>query len=223
MTLQIFGADEAWPTESLPSHFRKPMQQAQAAGWSLHYQGADHWYGTLVCPAGESDPHVHTFKIDKTARGSGFFAAEASKKVTRNCRHGESGDGSKVKDRDAECAQLLDAAERLLDKVETGLDQAEAHQAAGRTLDQIEAQLDAADATVEQALSDVYETQDAPSPDDLSDELDAAEASAVEANCTALRLSRGRPRLAKPHQERARLCRERVAALRSRLDPLLPK
>jgi hypothetical protein len=112
MTLRIYGPDEPWPTKKLPSHFRKQVEQAQTAGWSLHHHGADHWWGTLVCPAGENDPHVHTFKVDATARGSTFWAQEASKTVTKKCQHGAVVSGSKVKSRQAECERLLDGAER---------------------------------------------------------------------------------------------------------------
>ena len=232
MTLRIYGPEESWPADKLPSHFRKPVEQARGAGWSLHHHGADHWWGTLVCPAGDDDPYVHTFKVDATARGSAFWAQEASKTVTRKCQHGSVATGSKVKSRQAECGRLLDGAERLLDKVADGLDQAERHQAAVVALEQFGLQLEAAELTVGEALAEqlaqaegdalqaVYDTEQAPSVGALGRDLNVAESAVGTSDDIATQLSRNRVSLARPLLERGAACLERIAKLRSRLTGL---
>jgi hypothetical protein len=232
MTLRIYRPGEPWPTKKLPSHFRKAVEQAQAAGWSLHHHGADHWWGTLVCPAGEDDLHVHTFKVDATARGSTFWAQEASKTVTTKCRHGTVVPGSKVRSRRAECERLLDRAEQLLDKVSDGLDQAERYQAAVAVLDQLDLQLEAAEATVREALAEelaqaeaaalqaVYDTSQVPRVAELAADLGAAESAVGESNSVAAQLGRNRENLARPLVERGSACLERSERLRTRLGGL---
>ena len=232
MTLRIYGPDEPWPTKKLPSHFRKPLEQAQAAGWSLHHHGAAHLFGTLVCPAGECDPHVHTFKIDGTASGSTFWAMEASKTVTKKCQHGVGTSGSKVKDRQAECERLLAGAEKLLVRVSDGLDRVERSREAIAVLDQLDMQLEAADATVqealaadqeqaqEEALQAAYDAEGAPEIEDLDRELSAAEDAVAESNDVAAKLRRSRETLARPLFERGSACLDRISELRIRLDGL---
>lgn len=233
MTLHIYGPDEAWPTKKLPSHFRKPMEQAQAAGWSLHHHGADHWFGTLVCPAGEGDPHVHTFKVDATARGSEFHAVEASKTVTKKCQHGTLASGSRVKDRQAECERLLGRAERLMGRVVDGLDQIERYHDAVELLGQLDMQLEAAEATVQEALAAdqeyeeedalqaAYDAERAPPVGELDRDLTAAEDAVAESNNVAAKLKLSRETLARPLLQRGAVCLGRISELRARLDELV--
>lgn len=208
------------------------MEQAQAAGWTLHHHGAAHQFGTLVCPAGEGDPHRHTFKIDGTASGSTFWAMEASKTVTKKCQHGTVTSGSKVKDRQAECERLLSGAEELLVKVSNGLDQVERYQEAVAVLAQLDMQLEAAEATVQEALAAdqeqaqddalqaAYDADGAPSVEDLDRDLAAAEDAVTESNEVAGKLRRSRETLARPLFERGSACLARITELRVRLDGL---
>ncbi|MCW2608436.1 MAG: hypothetical protein JWO60_3129 [Frankiales bacterium] len=108
----LYQPSDTWPEHDKP-HWRKPMQQAQAAGWRLEYIGAPHTFGHVICPAGE-----HKFKIDKTASGSTFWAKEASKIITRNCRHGLIGVAGKVKARQDEASAALLMLTTILDSVE---------------------------------------------------------------------------------------------------------
>lgn len=206
------------------------MEQAQAAGWTLHHHGAAHQFGILVCPAGEGDPHRHTFKIDATASGSTFWAMEASKTATKKCRHGTVTSGSKVKDRQAECERLLSGAEKLLERVSDGLDQVQRYQQAVAVLAQLDMQLEAAEATVQEALAAdqeqaqdealqaTYDADGAPSVEDLDRDLDTAADAVTESNEVAGKLRRSREALARPLFERGSACLTRITELRVQLD-----
>ena len=110
-----FEAEATWPVHD-KSHWRKPMAQAQAAGWILEYIGAPHLFGYAHCPKKQ-----HKFKIDKTASGAGFWATEASKIITRNCRHGPTSEAGKVQARRDEATAGLDAVSAIYDSVEADL------------------------------------------------------------------------------------------------------
>jgi len=106
-----FRADETWPEHDKP-HWRKPMKQAQAAGWSLEYIDAPHLFGYAWCPGKQ-----HKFKVDKTATGAAFWASEASKIITRNCRHGTATGAGKVRERQDTALRTLEALDSVLDAV----------------------------------------------------------------------------------------------------------
>ncbi len=147
-----YGPDETWPTHK-KAYWRAPLEQARAAGWTLHYVDAPHTFGTAACPAGE-----HTFKIDGTATGAAFFAAEASKIVTRKCRHGAGTQAGKVRERVERGAELLERAEQLLDMAESKLSHIEVYQASWSIVgsleaesDQLQMQIDTAELTLAEA------------------------------------------------------------------------
>jgi hypothetical protein len=160
-----FGPDETWPTHS-KAHWRMPLQQARRAGWTLHFINAPHTWGVVECPATDT-ADKHTFKVDSTATGSAFFATEASKLVTRRCRHGSATGAGKVQDRVARCEGLLARAEDLLGIAERKLETIEAHQATWGTVfdldaqsEQLRLQIETAEATLGEALANASNGDD---------------------------------------------------------------
>lgn len=207
---------------------RKPfwneaLDEARSAGWTLVYVNAPHKFGVVSCPGGE-DSIRHSFMVDKTAVGGETKSREARKAI-RNCRHGSAVNGSKVRDRQAECQRLLDEAERLIDLADSRLTLAEAKQAAWAELERIEVQLETAAANLaeilreqqEQAWQAAQDFDDAPGPDAIAENIGDAAAAVDGSEKVATALKVGRPRLAQPFLDRAEASRARIRELRQRL------
>ena len=201
--MAIYGPADTWPKHQFP-FWNKALSEAQSAGWSLRFVDAPHTFGYAHCPGG-ADGFPCSFMIDKTARDSETFSVEA-RKLIRNCRHGSAAPGSKVQARQHECQRLLDQADQLIGSVAEGLDAAEARQAAQAELDRLQLQVEAVEANlddilqsdVDEALRAVYETDGAPTPNQISGTLAEAVAAVDSGESVATKLKRGRPRLADP-------------------------
>jgi hypothetical protein len=222
---RTLGPAETWPKHQFP-FWNRALSEGQSAGWSLRYVDAPHTFGYAYCPGGP-DGFSCSFMIDKTAKGGETFSVEA-RKLIRNCRHGSAGPSSKVLARQ-ECQRLLDQADRLIGSVAGGLDAAEARQAAQVELDRLQLQIEAVEANlddilqrdVDEALRAVYETDGAPTPNELSGTLAEAVAAVGSGETVATKLKRGRPHLAGPFLQRVLAARTRIAALRARLEGLM--
>ena len=220
-----YGPADTWPKHQFP-FWNKALSETQSAGWSLRYVDAPHTFGYAYCPG--ADGVSCSFMIDKTARGGETFSVEA-RKLIRNCKHGSAGPGSKALARQQECQRLLDQADRLIGSVAGGLDAAEARQAAQVELDRLQLQIEAVEANlddilqrdVDEALRTVYETDGAPTPDEISGTLAEAVAAVDSGETVATKLKRGRPHLAEPFLHRLLAARTRIAALRARLEELM--
>lgn len=234
----VLGPDKTWPTHKKP-HWRAPLNQAWAAGWTLEHIDAPHTFGFIRCPAGQ-----HVFKIDGTARGSEHFATEASKTITGKCRHGTAVGGGKVHQRKEAVDQLFDTVDDLLGAAERTIDALEAVEASweivadleGRAA-QLQLQLDTASLTVDDALRSTHEAEEEllEVEAQLDQELGAVagmdpsppaeiQASLAEAECVVDRaedvgaeLRRGRAALADQIRKRAAAARDRISILRERL------
>jgi hypothetical protein len=221
-----YGPDETWPGHQKP-YWNKALGEARAAGWILTYDDAPHRYGVVSCPGGD-DGTSCTFEVDKTAKGGETFSVIA-RTLIRNCRHGTTVQGSKVRARQDECQRLLDHADRLIGVAAMGLDQIEVRQAALADLDQIQARIEAAEANLDEilkedmaaALEAVYDSDYAPLPDEISSTLAEAADTADEGASVATTLKVRRPRLAKPFLLRALEAQKRIAELRARLAELM--
>jgi hypothetical protein len=216
-----YGPDETWPQHQKP-FWKEVLTEARSAGWTLEYIGS-HRFGVVSCPGGE-DGNRHTFKVDQTAVGGETKSLEARKRI-RNCRHGSVADGSKVRVRQAECERLLDQAERLINRADAGLARAEAAQAALTELERIQAQLETADANLIAILREEWEwaeralddSEDAPTPYAIAEDLDKAVAAVTEGERAAIVLKVRRPHLAAPLLGRARAAKLCIEGLRARL------
>lgn len=221
--MKVYRSGESWPTTSLPAHWVKPMEQAQAAGWTLYFYDAPHTFAVLGCPADENAADRHTFKIDHTAKGSAFFASEATKKV-KKCAHGTPQTGSKVKQRVAHCEDLLQVAETLIESVGRDLEQA---QVADRgLLELVDERLQTAALNLDEALAAGDESSGGSDAElavavSIEEDLLSASTSASEATATATALKRGRPHLAEGFLTRARSAQQEVERLRGVLEALM--
>jgi hypothetical protein len=220
VSVSEFGPDDTWPSHQKP-YWKVALKQARTAGWTLRYLGSSHWFGVVVCPAGE-----HTFGVDSTARGAETIAAEVPK-LLRDCPHGAvRPDGSKVAQRRAESERLLRRAEELVDMAGADLGRAEAREAARAELDRLELLLDTAQLTVDEglliaqdeALDRAAELDDAPGPKVVMATLDEAQDTTEAAVAIAVRIRRAP--VAGPLLARAARVRQRIAGLRARLDDL---
>lgn len=129
----IYGSEDTWPVHK-KAYWRAPLELAQAAGWTLTYLDAPHTFGHVACPTGQ-----HRFKVDSTANGASFFAAEASKTIERKCRHGVATGAGKVQERVQNGRALLDRVDEILDSTESDLAVAEAYQGAWAIVEDLEA------------------------------------------------------------------------------------
>jgi hypothetical protein len=223
---RTYGPADTWPKHQF-LFWNKALSVAQSAGWSLRYVDAPHKFGNAYCPGG-ADGFPCSFMIDKTANGGETFSVEA-RKLIRNCRHGSAGPGSKVRPRQLECQRLLDQADRVIASVAEGLDAAEARQAAQAELDRLQLQIEAVEANlddilqrdVDEALRAVYETDGAPTSDEISDTLAEAVAAVDSGESVATKLKRSRPHLAEPFLQRVLAARTLIAGLRARLEELM--
>jgi len=226
MSKSTYGPDETWPRHQMP-FWNEALDEARAAAWVLEYIDAPHWFGTVICPGGD-DGAQHSFKVDKTARGSEHMSREA-RKLIRKCQHGSLKAGSKVLARKEECQRLLDEAERLISVAESGLSTAEAQEAAWADLERLEIQLETAEAN----MAEIFRTeQDAawqavdfaegvPDLDAIGVNLEDAEEAVTTSELVATKLKVRRPHLAKPFLDRAQDARGQIATLRRRLTALL--
>jgi len=188
------------------------MAKARQAGWTLKYVNADHRFGDVVCPGGE-----HTFMVDKTARSGESAAVRASALISR-CRHVD----ATTRARQEHCEQMLDEANNLIDSAATGLTMAEARQDAWDGLEHLEVQLQTADETAAAVLraelkslwNTAMETDSAPNTDDIADTLDTADKTVERGRADATNLKSAEL------IARAREHRDRIKALRRRLDEL---
>lgn len=236
----VYGPDGTWPDIG-KAHWRKPLAQAREAGWTLTHVGAPHLLATVLCPGGE-----HSFKVDSSAGGSSFWAAEASKKITQRCRHSRSKGKGKVTERKELAARLLARIDELLEVVERGVQDLEALEGAwalaaeldGR-VQQLMMQLDTATLTLAEALgvdvdglaeellaveerldvelATAVEMEDPPPKVALQGALDEADAVVGEVEEVARALCK-RPALAADLVQQAAKARERVCELRRRLN-----
>jgi hypothetical protein len=235
----VYGADDTWPDIG-KAHWRKPLEQARAAGWTLTHIGAPHRLATAHCPAGE-----HSFMVDSTADGSSFWAAEASKKITQRCRHGRVSGAGKVASRKERSAALLARVDDLLDLVERGVQDLEAVEGAWALVAELEGrvqqlmmQLDTASLTLAEALGvdveglaedleaaeerlDVelaaaVDLEDPPAVVALEGSLAEADVAVGEVEAVA-RALRNRPSLAADLVQQSSRDRERLGDLRRRL------
>lgn len=214
-----FGPDDTWPSHQ-KAYWRTALRQARTAGWTLRHLGSPHWFGVVLCPAGE-----HTFGVDSTARGAETIAAEVPKQL-RACTHSVAGpDGSKVAQRRAESERLLRRAEELVDMAAVHLDRAEQKKTVRAELDRLELLLNSAQLTVDEslllaqdvALDRAVELDDSPGPEMVAGSLDEAEDTAAAAIAVRIR----RSTIAAPLLGRASRIRQRIAGLRAWLDALL--
>ena len=221
MSAQRYGPEDTWPRHQKP-FWNTALTQARQAGWTLVYLDAPHHFGTVICPGGAC-----TFEVDKTARGGEFHAKEAGKKI-RNCLHGATQPGSKVRTRQEEATRLLDHAERLITNATEWLSQAEQRQIAQDDLDRLEDRLRTAELTIDDALREEQEAalqaalqaESAPKLDDISATLTDAKAAVHRGEAAAKALEARRPALAKALLDRARDARARITELRKRLKAL---
>lgn len=220
-----YGPEDTWPKHDKP-FWNDALAVAREAGWSLVWLDAPHWWGRVECPTGE-----HTGLVDKTARG-GETKANELKKDVRGCPHGTGGTGSKVRERESRCRDLLDQAEGLLDRAAEALLRVEGREEAFDQLALLEAaQADVADAAASveellgsrsfaEAIDAAWERaatyDDAPPPAAIADDLDTAEAVAVEAHTMAAKIKRSG--LSDPLRKRAEEAKARVTSLRARLN-----
>ena len=220
MSATDYSPDDTWPSHQKP-HWKVALRQARSAGWTLRYLGAAHWFGVVVCPAGE-----HTFSVDSTARGAETIAKEVPK-LLRACPHGGAGQGgSKVARRLAECDRLLAGAEQLIDMADGELVRAEAKRAALAELDRIELLLETAEASVDESLAAIQdealeraaELDDAPEPELVAVTLVEATEAVDAATAVAVRIRRAT--VVDPLAERARRAAERIAGLWTRIELL---
>ena len=223
MSAVHYGPGETWPQHQ-KSYWNDALAEARAAGWTLTYLNAPHRFGIVSCPGGD-DGNVHSFEVDKTARGGEWFSKLARKDI-RTCQHGSTTVGSKFSGRQDKCSRLLDEAERLVSEAEPGLRLAELRAAAWADLDRLEIQLATAAANVaevllaeEEAWRTIMDTDDAPAPHAISATLDNAMAAVLRGESVALKVRK--PRLAESLLERAHEIRDHIAQLRERLAPLL--
>jgi len=166
--------------------------------------------------------------IPGPAATGGETKSREARKTIRNCQHGATASGSKVRARQAECQRLLDEAERLINLADTRLTLAEARQAAWAELERIETQLETAAANLaeilreeqEQAWQAAMDFDDAPAPEAITENLDDAMAAVAGSEKVATALKVRRPRLAQPLLDRAHVAKTRIDELRARLTAL---
>jgi hypothetical protein len=214
-----YGPDDTWP-EHQDKFWRESLSKARRAGWTLNYINAPHRFGVVSCPAGE-----HTFAVGKTPKGSETRSKEAEKKVIW-CEHPPPGP---LQDRRDQAGELLDVAEQITCEVAEGLDKAVRRLDAYKLVERLEIQLKTAAASVsdvlraeqEAALEAAIEADDADSePPVLEGRLDTASTSVARSESIAKPMKAGHPGIVRPLLQRARELRDRIGALRSRLEIL---
>ena len=219
VSAKTYGPDVMWP-EHQDKFWREALARARRAGWTLKHLNASHRFGVVYCPA-----EVHNFKVGMTPKNSETHAKEAEKKVTW-CGHLPPGP---LWDRRDRAGELLDAAERIILSVATGLDMIDRRLDAYKLFDQLEIQLKTAAANVsevlraehEAALGAAIDADDAaPDPPVLEEELETASISVSEGESEAKSMREARPGVARPLLKRASDLRERIDALRNRLEAL---
>ena len=219
VSAKTYGPDVIWP-EHQDKFWREALARARRAGWTLKYLNAPHCFGVVSCPAED-----HTFKVGMTPKSSETHAKEAEKKVTR-CEHLPPGPLRDHRDR---AGELLDVAERIALEVAVGLDKISRRLDAHKLFDQLEIQLKTAAANVsevlraehEAALGATIDADDAaPDPPVLEEELDTASASVSEGESLARSMRQAPPGVARPLLKRASDLRERIDAMRNRLEAL---
>lgn len=221
-----YGPGDTWPLHQ-NAHWNEALRAARRAGWTLRHLGASHRFGDAFCP-GDEDGSRCTFRIDMTARDSEVHSREALKDI-RLCPHGTATPGSKVKVRQQECQRLLDRADCLIEDADSALARAEARQVALAELERVQMQLEVAAENLaeilrddeDEALQRVYDTDDAPTPDEISEIIDDARDAVASGEAVATLLRTSRPRLAKPFLDHAKEAHSRLNELRVRLTTLM--
>lgn len=124
--------DQPWPDHHA-QHWRKALELAREAGWTLIYNGPDaHTWGWLHCPGG-----FHKFKVDKTARGSETVANEVIK-VVRRCQHGPESVLPKWKQRVHFCEHRLTTVRQILAVATARVEAMEAVEAGWSAINELE-------------------------------------------------------------------------------------
>jgi hypothetical protein len=218
-----FGPDETWPQHQ-EKFWNTALAEARRAGWTLTYYPSGHSFGVVTCPGGQ-----HTFRVDKTARGGETKSIEARKSVRARCRCGSAEGDRKVQESQQECGRLLDTADELIVKADTGLTAAEAREDALEELERLELLLRSASLTIEDveaeqaAWGTICRYDGAPGPRLIASDLDEAEANVDDAESVVddLKAALARPLLIRVRAAANRIAalRTRLAALRERMDP----
>jgi hypothetical protein len=220
MSAPEYGPGDTWPSHE-KKHWHEPLARAREAGWTLTYIDAPYRFGVVSCPA-----KVHSFMVDKTAKGAETKAKEALKKISW-CGH----PAGHVRTQQDKCRGLLDMADHLTAEVEEGLATAEAKQDAQEVLDRLEVQLETAASNIEEveevllaeqeaALEAAVAVDDAPNPPVLAGKLDEATEAVSGSESLAKSVRAGHPGVAKPLLDRAKTLRSRILELRSRVAAL---
>lgn len=247
MSAQVLPPNERWPTHKKP-WWRSALDDARAAGWTLHYLGAPHAFGSVSCPAGQ-----HTFDVDQTAKGGDRKAAQAALKIQR-CTHRASPDApvATTAARLRRCNKLISTAEELTANAGRSVEALEAEQAARALVADLEEQwerleliLETAELTLDEAagedrLDAVLEDRESelaqvvaalegemaaldalpapPHPADVTGTLETAAVAVDDATAEAQALGRARSHMTEPLLERAQAVRVRIQDLRDRLE-----
>jgi hypothetical protein len=163
-----------------------------------------------------------------TAKGGETKSREALKLI-RRCPHGSIAAGATVRSRYAEYGRLLDEAGRLVDIADGQLTMAEAKRAAWADLERIQVQLETAEANLaevlrmdeESAWQAVYDTDEAPDPDSISEALNDALAVVADGESVVAALKVRNPHLVGSFLDRVCEARTRIAELRARVEALI--